>query len=75
MPRISCYIVQTFVDGHDGLVAEELFQVENRSNATVIATLLAPKKAGVVAWVKSGDPDTGEWDADPVIILQIGRTR
>jgi hypothetical protein len=74
MPRITLYVVQTFVDSGDGLVAEEPFQVENRSNATVIATLLAPKKEGVVAWAKSGDPDTGEWDDDLEILFKAGRT-
>jgi hypothetical protein len=27
-------------------------------------------KEGVIAWAKSGDPDTGEWDDDAEILFK-----
>jgi hypothetical protein len=73
MARITLYVVQTFVETEDGLVAEEPFECPSAWEAAVRAQALCMVKEGVVAWAKSGDPDTGEWDDDPEILFQAGR--
>jgi hypothetical protein len=71
--RITLYVVQTFVETDDGLVAEESFECQSSWEATQRASALALIKDGVTALAKSGDPDTGEWDDDPEILFQAGR--
>jgi hypothetical protein len=48
-------------------VAEEPVECQSAWKVTVHAQALAMVKEGVIAWAKSGDPDTGQWDADPEI--------
>lgn len=74
MSRITIYAFQTFVETDDGLVAEEPKECQSAGEARMKAQMLAPRKAGVVAWAKSGDPDSGEWDDDPVILFKAGKT-
>ncbi len=42
-------------------------EFRSAAEATFKAQMFALSKAGVIAWSKSGDPDSGEWDDDPVI--------
>jgi hypothetical protein len=72
--RTTLYVVQTFVQTNDGLEAEEPLEYRSAAVARLLAEAYARKKAGVLAWSKSGDPDTGEWDDDPVILFKAGRT-
>lgn len=74
MARITLHVVQTFSETEAGLVAEEPHECRSATEAISKAELFAVGKAGVVAWSKSGDPDTGEWDVDPVILFQAGKT-
>jgi hypothetical protein len=65
MPHITLYVVQTFVP----------FERQSAGEARLKAQLRAPPiKASVIAWAMSGDPDNGEWDDDPEILLKAGRT-
>lgn len=74
MARITFYVVQTFVETAEGLVAEEPSECATAADACFKARMLSSCTAGVVAWAKIGDPDTGVWDDDPVILFQAGRT-
>jgi hypothetical protein len=73
MSRTTRYVLQTFVETEDGLVAEQPIECRDSWEARVRARSLALIKEGAIAWAKSGDPDTGEWDDDPEILFQAGR--
>jgi hypothetical protein len=64
--RITLYIVQTFVESDQGLVAEEPFECRSAGEARWRAQHVALSKAGVIAC----DPDTGEWDDDSEILFR-----
>lgn len=73
MPRITMYVVQSFVTTKGGgLDPGEPFECISAGDARVEAQLIAEKGAGVIAWSKSGDPETGVWE-DAVILFQAGR--
>jgi hypothetical protein len=74
MALVTIYVIQSFVETDEGLVAEEPFAVQSAGDARIKAQLLSERKAGVVAWAKRGDPDSGEWDDDPVILFKAGKT-
>lgn len=74
MARITLYVLQLFSETDAGLVAEEPHECRSAAEAISKAELFAVGKAGVIAWSKSGDPDIGEWDDDPVILFQAGKT-
>lgn len=74
MTRITLYVVQTFSDTDAGLVAEEPHECRSAAEAISKAELFAFSMADVVAWAKSGDPDTGFWSDDPVIPIKAGKT-
>jgi hypothetical protein len=74
MARITLYVVETFVDSEDGLVAEAPFERRTAVEAALRAQTLSIAKAGVVAWAKSGDPDIADWDDDTEILFKAGRT-
>jgi hypothetical protein len=38
-----------------------------------VAEKMAASKLGVVAYSTSGDPDTGDYDEEPVILFSAGR--
>ncbi len=68
------HVVQTFVETDEGLVAEEPIECQSAGEARMKAQLWAPRKAGVIAWSKSGDLDTGNWEDDPVVLFRTGKT-
>lgn len=74
MARITMHVVKTFIETDVGLVAEEMFKCIAPGDARATAQVLSEGKAGVVAWSKSGDPDTRAWDDDPVILFQARST-
>jgi hypothetical protein len=47
--------------------------IPTRETALAWATHLVEAKTGVIAWAKSGDPDTGAWDVEPEILFKAGR--
>jgi hypothetical protein len=56
MALVTIYVIQSFVETDEGLVAEEPFAVQSAGDARIKAQLLSERKAGVVAWAKRGDP-------------------
>jgi hypothetical protein len=47
MARITLFVVQTFIDSEDGLVAEEPVECQSAWEATVHAQALAMVKEGI----------------------------
>ncbi|QAZ45920.1 hypothetical protein C1M53_26405 [Mesorhizobium sp. Pch-S] len=57
------FVVQSFSTGKRGqLQADSPIQAQNTSHARSMAQRLAVRKALVVAFMREGDPKTGEWD-------------
>jgi hypothetical protein len=72
--RTTIYVVQTFVETNDGLVAEEPLEYRSAAVARLLAEAYARKKASVLVWSRSRDPDSGEWNDGPGILFQAGKT-
>ena len=59
----AMYVVQSFTAGKRGqLQADSPLQAQNTSHARSMAQRLAVRKALVVAFMREGDPTTGEWE-------------
>ncbi len=59
----AMFVVQSFSTGERGqLQADSPIQAQNTSHARSMAQRLAVRKALVVAFMREGDPKTGEWD-------------
>jgi len=61
MATITYYVVLTFVrneEGEEELIAEPPTQMPSASAATSRARSLAGSKAGVIAFARSGDPES-----------------
>ncbi|WP_245488294.1 hypothetical protein [Mesorhizobium sp. Pch-S] len=59
----AMFVVQSFSTGKRGqLQADSPIQAQNTSHARSMAQRLAVRKALVVAFMREGDPKTGEWD-------------
>lgn len=59
----AMFVVQSFSTGKRGqLLADSPFQAQNTNHARAMAQRLAVRKALVVAFMREGDPKTGEWD-------------
>ena len=56
-------------------MADEPFHSKVKSIAMLVAETLVTRKAGVVFYLRTGDPDTGEWDDDRMILFRTGKTR
>lgn len=73
MPRVTLYIVQAFVeDEHGVLLPEEPFEAKSEADAKAWGRLLIRSRAGVMAWAKSGDPDTRQWDESLEVLFRGG---
>lgn len=69
---ITYYVVQSFQRGKKGmLIADEPKQARDLGHCRTMAARLAETSATVVAFSRSGDPDTGDWN-DAVIVSQYG---
>jgi hypothetical protein len=74
MARETVYLVQAFVAGKGkGLKADTPIPCKSAEGARRTAERLALTKAGVVAFSSSGDPEMGDYDDEPTVILRIGR--
>ena len=74
MTRETLYLVQAFKAGKGArLVAETPIRCTSSDRARSRAETLAATRAGVVAFATSGDPDLGEYDEEPTIIVKLGR--
>jgi len=66
------YVVQSFTAGrHGNLRADSPIQAQNTSHAKRIAERMAVRKALVVAFIREGNPKTGEYE-DAKLIAAFG---
>ncbi|HWK64146.1 MAG TPA: hypothetical protein VNS34_04355 [Rhizobiaceae bacterium] len=66
------FVVQSFERGRKGsLVADQPIETQGYEQATRMAERLSRRKAGVVAFARTGDPATGDFD-EPVVIARYG---
>ncbi|MGV8833274.1 MAG: hypothetical protein ACOH2N_14970 [Devosia sp.] len=69
---ITHFVVQTFRKGKRGKIeAEEPKIARDENNALVMAERLALSRHAVIAFSRTGDLDTGDFD-DPVILAKFG---
>jgi hypothetical protein len=75
MARETVYLVQAFTagKGEGGLKGEKPIPCKSAEGARRTAERLATSKVGVVAFSSSGDPEMGDYDDEPTVILRIGR--
>ena len=69
--RATYYAVASFRNTEDGPAPDEPRELPNAAAARAVAAELKATKAGVIAFSRSGDPSTGEFD-DAVILAQHG---
>ncbi|GGD31070.1 hypothetical protein [Aureimonas glaciei] len=67
---LTYFVVQTFEIGKRGmLIADPAVQMQSAGQATRTAERLALKKAGVVAFSRTGDPETGDFDDAKILYI------
>jgi hypothetical protein len=71
--KLTYYVVQTYRNaGRNGISADDPMPASDRDHANRLFERYRPLRAGVVAFYRTGDPSTGEWD-DATIIARHGR--
>lgn len=74
MTRETVYLVQAFTAGKgESLKGDAPIPCKSAEGARRTAERLATSKVGVVAFSSSGDPEMGDYDDEPTVILRIGR--
>lgn len=74
MANVTYYVVLPFVRDDDGeLIAEEAVEAQSAFSAQRCAQALIAKKAGAIAFSRTGDPALGEFE-DAVILGRYGET-
>lgn len=74
MANVTYFVVLPFVRDEDGeLVAEEGVEAQSAISAQRRAQAMLAKKAGAVAFSRTGDPAIGEFD-DAVVLGCYGET-
>lgn len=69
---VTYFVVQAYQAGKNGyLVPDEAKELPTERQAETAARLLAAVRPAVVAFSRSGDPATGDWQ-DAHIIYQAG---
>ena len=71
MSTVTYYVVLPFIRTEDGLVAEDAAEAPNRAAAISRARMVAAKKAGAVAFARTGDPALGEF-RDAEVLATFG---
>jgi hypothetical protein len=72
MASITYHVVLPIVRTEEGeLVAEDGVEAPSPSAAIWQARVLAARKAGAIAFSRSGDPDTGDY-GDAVVLARFG---
>lgn len=67
------FVVQAFVVGRKGaLIADMPREARDEAQAIRLAERLASNRAGVIAFSRTGDPTTGDYD-DAVVLARHGR--
>lgn len=69
--RQTYYVVQSFSKQGRTLRMDAPVQAQSEASARRMAERLAPRKQSVVAFARSGDPATGEFE-DPVVLVSYG---
>lgn len=70
---IHVVVAFTKLEDDDGTVVADLPQQAPTASAAVArAKAIAPKHAGVIAWSRTADPDTGDY-GDPVVLVRLGK--
>lgn len=70
--QVIHYVVQAFRKGKRGKIeAEEPKIARDENNCKVMAERLSYSRHSVIAFSRTGDPDTGDFD-DPVILAKFG---
>lgn len=71
--HLTYFVVQTFsaVKG-GGLAAADTIPARDRDHSLQLLDRYKPIRAGVVAFHRTGDPKTGDWD-DAIVIARHGR--
>lgn len=74
MTSVTYYVVLPFIRDDEGMLcAEEAAEAPTAAAAISRAARLAPQKAGVIAFSRSGDPAIGEF-APALILARHGET-
>ncbi len=69
---VTYYVVQGFLRGKNGYpIPEESQEVPNARYARALCERLMLDRMAAVAFSRSGDPATGEWQ-DAVVICRLG---
>jgi hypothetical protein len=67
---VTYFVVQPYLMGKRGaIIAETPIQASGVDHALRMAEKLAPQRQAVVAFSRTGEPSTGEWDA--AIVLAV----
>jgi hypothetical protein len=74
MANITYHVAVAIIRTEEGdLVVEEAVEVPTAAAAVGRARVIAGRKAGAVAFSRTGDPDLGEY-GDAVILARFGET-
>lgn len=72
MSRITYHVVQSFITGTKGIpYAAEPLECRSAGQALKVAAKLAAERPAVVAFSRTGDPDTGDFE-DATVIAVFG---
>jgi hypothetical protein len=71
--KLTYYVVQNYqTAGRAGISADDPLPARNRDHAMRLFNRYLPLRAGVVAFYRTGNPATGDWD-DATIIARHGK--
>lgn len=71
---VTYFVVQTFQRGKKGALIPDIPRpARDRLHCERVAEKLAERSAGVVAFSRTGDPESDDWE-DAMIISQYGET-
>ncbi|MBN9028895.1 MAG: hypothetical protein BGO05_10080 [Rhizobiales bacterium 63-7] len=68
----SYYVVQSFTSGKSGTFPDTPIQAQSVDQARRLAQRLAAKKEMVIAFMRDGNPKTGDY-GDPKLIFAYGK--
>jgi len=71
---VTYFVVQSFQRGKKGmLIPDQPRQARDQHHCQYLAEKLAESCASVVAFSRTGEPETGDWQ-DAIILAQFGET-
>ena len=66
--RQTYYVVQSFAEDREGVRMDEPIQAQSETGARQLAERLSMRKTAVLAFERSGNPSTGEFDDAKVLV-------